>query len=194
VCGTVPLKKLEAAGLTCTDPSSGWGIRAVSLCLWRGSFTVIAGGHGAGKSTLLRALCGQLPLEGGEIRWNGAPVAEPRSFFAPPHSIYLAQARAEDAQAGREGLARLLEGQAELLVVDDLSAVLSAQEERAWWDALFCQRLFRRQATCLAVSNRQAALSRADHILVLRQGRIAGEGRLAALLQSCAEMRRVFVG
>jgi hypothetical protein len=71
---------------------------------------------------------------------------------------------------------------------------LNDRAERAWWDALFCQRLFRRQAICLAVSNRQAALSRADHVLVLREGRLAGEGRLAALLETCVEMRRVFVG
>ena len=96
----------------------------------------------------------------------------------------------EDAQAVREGMARLLEGEAELLVVDDLSAVLSMEEERMLWDALFARRLFWRQGACLAVSNRQPALSRADHIVVLVEGRVVGEGRLEELLRTCAEMQR----
>ena len=47
-------------------------------------FTVITGRVGSGKTTLLRALLGLLPPDGGEVRWNGAPVAEPGLFFMPP--------------------------------------------------------------------------------------------------------------
>ena len=203
--GSYPL--LQAVGLTCCYPNSGQGIQEVSLPLKRGSFTVIAGGRGAGKTTLLRALLGHLPLDAGEIRWHGRPltsglvtsmpftgsaVVDAGNVLAAPRCAYLAQARSKDAHTVREGMACLLESEAELLLVDDLSTVLEAQEECVLWDALFARRLFRRQGACLAVSNRQPALSRADHIVVLSQGRVVGEGRLEALLQTCPEMRRIW--
>src|SRR5581483_11398765 len=47
---------------------------------------------GAGKSTLLRALLGLLPLEAGEIRWNGQRVDDAATFMTPPHAAYTAQA------------------------------------------------------------------------------------------------------
>ena len=57
----------------------------------RGSFTVITGQIGSGKTTLLRAVLGLLPKDGGEIRWNGEPVAVPAEFFRPPYSAYTPQ-------------------------------------------------------------------------------------------------------
>src|SRR5581483_3052452 len=41
--------------------------------------------------TLLRALLGLLPLNGGEIYWNGALVGNPGNFFVPPRSAYTPQ-------------------------------------------------------------------------------------------------------
>ena len=67
------------------------GIADVTFVLPRGSFTVVTGRVGSGKTTLLRALLGLLPPDGGEVRWNGAPVAEPGAFFMPPRSAYTPQ-------------------------------------------------------------------------------------------------------
>ncbi|MCB8989566.1 MAG: ABC transporter ATP-binding protein [Ardenticatenaceae bacterium] len=67
------------------------GIANVSFTLPRGSFTVITGRIGAGKTTLLRVLLGLLPMDGGEIRWNGEVVADPAAFFVPPRSAYTPQ-------------------------------------------------------------------------------------------------------
>ncbi len=67
------------------------GIRDISFTLPRGSFTVITGRIGSGKTTLLRVLLGLLPLESGEILWNGESVLQPASFFVPPHSAYTPQ-------------------------------------------------------------------------------------------------------
>ena len=192
MCSAGRLERVEVIGLSYTYPASGRGIQDVSLCLKRGSFTVIAGEHGAGKTTLLRALLGLLPLEGGEIRWNGRLMADPARALAPPRVAYLPQAEAGREESVRAQVACLLDSDAELLLVDDLSAALRAKEERALWDALFAQRLFLRRGTCLAVSNRQAALSRADHILVLHEGRMVGEGRLKELLEGCPELRRLW--
>lgn len=67
------------------------GIAGVSFSLPCGSFTVVTGRVGSGKTTLLRALLGLLPPDGGEVRWNGEPVANPGTFFVPPRSAYTPQ-------------------------------------------------------------------------------------------------------
>jgi ATP-binding cassette subfamily B protein len=85
------LESLCASGLTFKYPDSGRGIEGVNLRLDRGSFTVVTGRIGCGKTTLLRALLGLLPKDAGEIRWNGALVEDPASFFTPPRSAYTAQ-------------------------------------------------------------------------------------------------------
>ncbi|MCP4425792.1 MAG: ABC transporter ATP-binding protein/permease, partial [Chloroflexi bacterium] len=103
------LESLEIKGLTCRHQqapvnkrqstnnsssisrSSYSGIFDINLALPRGSFTVITGRIGSGKTTLLRVLLGLLPLEDGEIRWNGALVTDPAAFFAPPRSAYTPQ-------------------------------------------------------------------------------------------------------
>ncbi|MFL5734285.1 MAG: ABC transporter ATP-binding protein [Chloroflexia bacterium] len=85
------LSLLEVRGLTYRHPGSTTGIRDADLSLPGGSFTVITGRVGSGKTTLLRALLGLLPKEGGEVTWNGLPVADPASFFAPPRCAYTPQ-------------------------------------------------------------------------------------------------------
>jgi ATP-binding cassette, subfamily B, bacterial len=88
---TERLLLLEARGLTYRHPQSGRGIAGVDLRLPRGSLTVVTGRVGAGKTTLLQALLGLLPLEAGEIRWNGHVVDDAASFLVPPHAAYTAQ-------------------------------------------------------------------------------------------------------
>ncbi|MEP7003992.1 MAG: ABC transporter ATP-binding protein [Chloroflexota bacterium] len=80
------LVRIEATGL-----SYRHGIRDVSLRLDRGTFTVVTGRIGAGKTTLLRLLLGLLPMDGGEIRWNGLRIDDPGGFLAPPRCAYVPQ-------------------------------------------------------------------------------------------------------
>ncbi len=97
--------------------------------------------------------------------------------------------RLSGGQRQRAAAARMFVREPELLVFDDLSSALDVETERALWEGVFGQD---RAATCLVVSHRHPALQRADHILLLDEGRLAAQGALEALLASSAEMRRIW--
>jgi len=85
------LETLEVRGLTCLHPSTGRGVENIDFALARDTLTVVTGRIGAGKTTLVRALLGLLPVQSGELRWNGERIADPAAFFVPPRSAYLPQ-------------------------------------------------------------------------------------------------------
>ena len=89
----VPLDRVEVDGLTARFAGGG-GVEDVSFALDRGSFTVVTGEVGSGKTTLLRAVLGlawQATDHGGEVRWNGVPLADRAAFLVPPNAAYLPQ-------------------------------------------------------------------------------------------------------
>jgi ABC-type multidrug transport system fused ATPase/permease subunit len=91
-------------------------------------------------------------------------------------------------QVQRAGAARMFARESDLLLFDDLSSALDAATERQLWESLFREG----SVTCLVVSHRRAALRRATQILVMSEGRVVGQGRLDELLESNAEMRRLW--
>ncbi|MFL6125406.1 ABC transporter transmembrane domain-containing protein [Actinophytocola sp.] len=86
-----PLVSLSAVDLTCRYPGSDRGVRGANLTITPGTLTVVTGPVGAGKSTFVKAILGMVPLERGEIRWNGEPVSDPGAFFVPPRAGYVPQ-------------------------------------------------------------------------------------------------------
>ena len=89
----------------------------------------------------------------------------------------------------RLAIARALARKPRILLLDDASSALDFATDAALRDALAD---FAKDSTVFTVSQRTAALSSCDFILVLDDGKLVGQGSHGELLESCPVYREIY--
>jgi ATP-binding cassette subfamily B protein len=89
-------------------------------------------------------------------------------------------------QKQRLAIARAAAGDPDLLLMDDCTSALDAENERVFWELLSARLP---DAMCLIVTHRLATARVADRIYVLDRGRVVGHGTHAELLETCEVYR-----
>ena len=84
-------------------------------------------------------------------------------------------------------------GVIDLVIPGISSSALDVDTEKELWARVFALKESD-ETTCLVVSHRKTALQKADHVIVMADGRKHDEGTLESLLDRCVEMQKLWKG
>lgn len=136
-----------------------------------------------------------LPSDGRVERDAAHAAAFDRDLAAMPDGFDTAVGprgyRLSGGQRHRLAAARMLAHEAELLIVDDVSSALDVETETVLWDRLVAAAQGSGQ-TLLIVSNKLAALKRADTVVMMEAGQVSGTGPFQRLLADCPPLRALY--
>ncbi len=99
--------------------------------------------------------------------------------------------RVSGGQRQRLAIARALAGSPDLIILDDVTAALDAENEEALWAALDARRA---EMAAVVVTHRIATAMRADEVLVLDHGKPVDRGTHQELFARCDLYRRLARG
>lgn len=169
---TSPVLAIEGATV---DYGAFRAVDAASFGVAKGTITGLIGPNGAGKSTLFNAICGELPLTSGSIRFQDRHIDG-----LSPDAIYMS------------GLARTFQVPrpfAEMSVVDNLMLAAPGQAGEVFWSPILHPRRVREQ-------DRRNLEKAREIIAFMTLGNVANEaaGNLSGGQQKLLELARILMG
>jgi ATP-binding cassette subfamily C protein len=160
-----------------TTSIGGVSIERLDLKRWRSSIGYVAQETVLFDGTVREIICQGRPISD-ETLIRAAEQAHAHAFIAELPQGYdtFVGARGVQLSGGQKqrlSLARALAGQPVMLILDEPTSALDAQSETEIMTAI---RELKGRRTIVVVSHRMSAVQHADKLIVLDQGRIAGEG------------------
>jgi ATP-binding cassette, subfamily B, bacterial len=101
--------------------------------------------------------------------------------------------RLSGGQKQRLALARMFIHDTELYVMDDSSSAIDAETEKKFWNR-FENNIAKRKFACIISSNKKHILQRADKIIFMKNGHVAGCGKADELSMRCEEFASIYQG
>jgi ABC-type multidrug transport system fused ATPase/permease subunit len=101
--------------------------------------------------------------------------------------------RLSGGQRQRLALARMFIHNAELYVMDDSTSAIDTETEKEFWNR-FEKNIAKRKFACIIASNKRHVLQRADKIIFMKDGHVAGCGKADELLTLCEDFASIYAG
>lgn len=99
--------------------------------------------------------------------------------------------RLSGGQRQRLALARMFIHNAQVYIMDDSSSALDSETEKEFWNR-FEKNICNKNFSCIIASNKRQILQRADKIIFMNNGKVAGCGKAEELLESCSEFASIY--
>lgn len=99
--------------------------------------------------------------------------------------------RLSGGQRQRLALARMFIHDAELYIMDDSSSAIDSETEKVFWSR-FERNIAKKKFACIIASNKKYVLQRADKVIFMKDGHVAGLGKADELSASCEDFARIY--